>query len=303
MPALLSVIAPLALRSPALVKTAARDPITAPLVARSIAAVDPQLARCVEVVSFPGADSACMEAFLGADCVLATGSDATIAAVAARIGPGQTLVRHGHRLSIALLGPDACDGAALDEAARGIALDVALWDQQGCLSPVAIYALGAERVPDALLAALAGAFAEAASRWPRGRALPDATARLGVERDTAELRAAAGADVRVAAGQGFVLVAEPDIAFRGSPLQRFVRVHPAPSRERLLEAMAKLGPHLAAVGVAGLGPRSGPLERELAELGATRICPLGSLQAPPLDWCHDQLGVLLPLVRLADIEG
>ena len=277
--------------------------MTARAFASALAAEDAAFASALELVSFPSDDDAALGELLAAPCVVAFGSDETMAAVGARLGPTQRFVRHGHRLSVGVLGEAALAGPGLADAAAALALDVALWDQQGCLSPVAVYVLGVERVPDALLAGLAAAFAEAASRWPRGRALPDATARLGVERDTAALRAAAGADVRVATGQGFVLVAEPDPAFRGSPLQRFVRIHPAPTPERLLEALAPLGPHLAAVGVAGLGPLSGRVERELAALGATRVCPLGVLQAPPLDWCHDQLGVLLPLARLADIEG
>jgi len=302
-PTLPALLGPLLLGSPVLARCSSHDPVTARILAAALTAEDAELGSALELVSFPHDDDDALRELLAAPCVVAFGSDETMAAVGARLGGAQRFVRHGHRLSVAVLGEAALAGPGLADAAAALALDVALWDQQGCLSPVAVYVLGVERVPDALLAALAGAFAEAASRWPRGRALPDATARLGVERDTAELRAAAGADVRVAAGQGFVLVAEPDAAFRGSPLQRFVRVHPAPSPEHVLEALAPLGPHLAAVGVAGLGPLSGRLEPELAALGASRVCPLGSLQAPPLDWCHDQLGVLLPLARLADIEG
>jgi Acyl-CoA reductase (LuxC) len=302
-PVLPALVGPLVLGSPVLARPSSHDPVTARVFAAALAEEDPALAACLELVSFPSDDDAALGELLAAPCVVAFGSDETMAAVGARLAPAQRFVRHGHRLSIAVLGEAALEGQALADAAAALALDVALWDQQGCLSPVALYALGVPRVPDALMSALAGAFAEAASRWPRGRALPEASARLAVERDTAELRAAAGADVRVARGRDFTLVAEPDAAFRGSPLGRFLRVHPAPSAERLLEALRPLGPHLAAVGVAGLGAGAGSLEPALAALGAARVCPFGALQAPPLDWCHDQVGVLLPLARLTDVEG
>ena len=302
-PTLPALAGPLALGSPVLARSSSHDPVTARVFAAALAAEDAELGAALALVSFPSDDDLALGELLATPCVVAFGSDETMAAVGARLGPTQRFVRHGHRLSLAVLGEEARGGKDLADAAAALALDVALWDQQGCLSPVAVYVLGVERVPDELVEALAAGFAEAARRWPRGRVLSDATARFAVERDTAQLRAAAGADVRVVAGRGFVLVAEPDAAFRGSPLQRFVRVHPAPSAERLLEAVAPLGPHLAAVGVAGLGPLAGRLEPELAALGASRICPLGALQAPPLDWAHDQLGVLLPLARLADIEG
>jgi hypothetical protein len=304
MPALLSMIAPLALRSAALVKTAARDPITAPLVARSIAAIDPELARCVEVVGFAGADTACLEVFLGGDCILATGSDATIAAIAARIGPRQTLLRHGHRLSIALLGPEACGGAALDEAARGLALDIALWDQLGCLSPIAVYVAGDTNICRLVGAALADALGEIGRSLPRGEVAASAGALFAHERAGAELRAAAGQDVSVhaAADAGWAVVCESGAAPRPAPLHRFVRVHPLAAPESLGAALRLLAPHLAGVAVAGFGGARPAVEARLRAAGATRICAPGELQSPPLDWPRDGLAALASLARPKDIS-
>ena len=47
----------------------------------------------------------------------------------------------------------------------------------------------------------------------------------------------------------------------------------------------------------------GALASALAALGASRICPLGTMQAPPLAWCHDGRGVLAPLARFCDREA
>ena len=301
-PSLLALTMPLLLGSPVVARTSSHDPVTAQCFAAALAAESPTLAAALEQVSFPSDDDAALRAMLAAPCVVAFGSDETMASVSARLSPTQRFVPHGHRLSVAVLGGGALHGPALVQAANGLALDVALWDQSGCLSPLALYVLGVERVPEPLVAALADAFERAAKRWPRGRVSPEARAQLAVERDTAELRAAAGAGVRVHAGREFTLVAEPDATFRGSPLQRFLRLHPVTSAERLLEALAPLGPQLAAVGTAGLGAERGRLELALADLGAARVCPLGTLQAPPLDWCHDHSGVLLPLVRREDVE-
>ncbi len=298
MPALLSVIAPLALRSPVLVKTAARDRITAPLVARSIAAIDPELGRCVEVVGFAGTDAACMEAFLGASCVLATGSDATIAAVAERMRPHQALLRHGHRLSLALLGPESCDGGALDAAARGIALDTALWDQLGCLSPIAVYVAGdtssCRRVADALAREL-----DAVGRaLPRGAVDAGAAALFAHELAGAELRAAAGSQVTVHAARdaSWAVVCESEAALRPAPLHRFVRVHPLPAPEQLGHALGPLAAHLAGVAVAGFGRAQPGVEAGLRALGASRVCSPGELQSPPLDWPRDGLPALGSLI-------
>ncbi len=51
-PTLLGLLAPLLLRSPVLAKTSAHDPVTAGLVADSVAAADPELGACIEIVSF-----------------------------------------------------------------------------------------------------------------------------------------------------------------------------------------------------------------------------------------------------------
>jgi hypothetical protein len=81
-----------------------------------------------------------------------------------------------------------------------------------------------------------------------------------------------------------------------------VRVQPVGDVAGVLGALAPYGPHLAALGVAGFAAHATELARGAAALGASRVCPLGTLQAPPLGWCHDGQGVLLPLARLADLE-
>ncbi len=304
-PTLVAVLAPLVLRSPVLVKPASRDPLTASLVVKSLAMVDADLADCVAVQPFDGHDAASLAALLEAECVVATGSDETVAHVAARVAPSQRFVGHGHKLSVAALGEEAQDGEALDAAMQGLALDVALWDQQGCLSPLALYVVGGDaKAPDRAAEALARALEEIEARLPRGRGEPAAAALAVHERAEAEMRAAGGAPVAVHASDGtrWTVVREADARFRRAPLDRFVRVHPVADPDGLLDALAPLAPHLAAVGCAGLGARADALVPALAGLGASRVCPLGTLQAPPLGWCHDGRGVLAPLARLCDRE-
>ncbi len=304
-PSLLAMLAPLVLRSPVLAKPASRDPVTPGLVAASIAAVDGELGRCVGVAAFGSRDEACLEALLAADCVSATGGDASIAALAARVRPPRRFIPSGHRLSVAALGPAALAGAALDAAADGLALDVALWDQLGCLSPLAVYAVGgSDTSADRLAERLAHALAGLERRLPRGR--PDAAAGAAFlcECDAAELRGAADGRTRLLGGaaQRFAVVREADAALRPAPLHRFIRVHPVNDTQTLRAALRPLAPHLAGVAIAGFGSETGAVARSLAELGASRVCRPGELQAPPLAWPHDGRPVLLPLARFTDCE-
>jgi hypothetical protein len=299
-PTLLGLLAPLLLRSPVLAKTSAHDPVTAALVADSVAAADPELGACIEITGFPGSDRECVDALLDADCVVASGSDETIAAVAARVRPPRRLVSYAHRLSVAAVGADPSP----DAAAR-LAEDVALWDQLGCLSPLAVFVEDREQGEAAAFASdLARALGDLQERWPRGAIPPPAAAAIARERDLAEMRAASGAPVILhrGAGTSWTVVAEADALIRPAPLHRFVRVHPVSGVPGLVEALKPLRRHLASVGVGGFADQRRELARALLELGASRICSLGTMQSPPLSWCHDNQGLLLPLARFGDIE-
>ena len=303
LPTLPAVIAPLALRSPVLVKSAARDPVTAPLVAESLAAIDPELGRCMRTVAFPGSDEACTRALLEADCVVANGSDATMAAVAARVHPPRRFVPYGHRLSVAALGPDATGGSALAAAAGALSRDVALWDQLGCLSPITVLVSSSDPAGcPAVAEALADALADVEQCWPRGEVEAATAAVIAEERSLAEMRAATGKAVHLHAGAAWTVVCEDNAALRPAPLHRFVRVQPVRDEAALLEALRPLGPHLAAVALAGFSDRTDAMARALARLGASRVCPPGALQTPPLAWRRDNRGVFLPLARLTEIE-
>ncbi len=306
MPTLVAALTPLLVRSPVLVKTASRDRVTAHLVAECLRDVDAELGACLEVVDFDGDDAPTLDAFLDAPCIVASGSDEALRDVAARAPKTSRLVGYGHRFSLAVVDADGCTGDALDEAAADLALDVALWDQSGCLSPICAHVVGgpddaAERFAATLAEALEGLAAE----MPRSAAPPEASARIRSERDEAAMRAAAGRAVRVWSSDdtAWSVVLEDETPLRPAPLHRFVRVHPAPDLEAWAEAIEPHAPWLSTVGVAGHGDaRDHPALGVLTALDATRVCPLGEMQAPPLDWPHDGEPVLLPLARWSGVS-
>jgi hypothetical protein len=301
-PTLMALLAPLVLRSGVLAKESSHDPVTARCLRESLEEIDPALGGCLEVASFPGADEPRMQALLEADCVVASGSDATIAAVARRVRPPRRMVLRGHRLSLAVVGPRLGGADALDAWARAVAFDVALWDQLGCLSPVAVMAAGAEQA-DALAEALAGALEHAETRWPLGRVPGRAAACIAQEREEAEFRAAAGRSIRLLAGTRWTVVREDGPRHRPAPLHRFIRIHPCGDTSGILDAVRPLGSQLAGVALDGFGSEQRAVAQQIGKLGASRICPPGRLQAPPLGWHQDGQGILLPLARLSDLEA
>ncbi len=178
-------------------------------------------------------------------------------------------------------------------------MDVALWDQLGCLSPVSVFVLGEAR---AAAEAIAGELEALATRLPRGRMAREDEVAFAHARDEAQMREAAGQDVTVHGGAGWAVVCEADAALRPAPLHRFLRVHPVASDAALHAALRPLGPHLAGVALAGFGSDTAAACAALAALGASRLCAPGRLQAPPLGWHHDGRDVLLPLARFTDVE-
>lgn len=305
MPSLLASLAPLVLCSPVLLKSASRDPVTPQLVAKSVAEVDAELGRCISVVGFSGSDVDCVRAFARAECVVASGSDETVAAVAAHVPPPRRFVAYGHRLSVAAVGDAATRSSELRDVAERLALDVSMWDQLGCLSPIAVYVTSADAdAPDRVADALATALGDAEKCWPRGPVEPAVAAEIQRERVGAEMRAAAGKRVALHAGVGttWTVVRESSAEIRPAPLHRFVRVHPVTDLAELIGTLTPLSPNLAAVSIDGFGRKTDDAARALADLGASRLCRAGRMQSPPLSWRHDNRGVLTPLARFTDAE-
>ncbi|HEY8120796.1 MAG TPA: acyl-CoA reductase [Myxococcota bacterium] len=302
MPSVIQLIAPLALGSPVLVRSGSHDPVTARAVAAELARLDPGVGRCVELAAFARADAAALEAFVGAECVVATGSDDAVAAIAAHVRPWQRFVGYGHRFSVAALGRDGDLAASCAALAR----DVALWDQLGCLSPVALAAIGwrwAERAP--LLDALEAAFAAQQRAFPLGAIAPHAEGSRANAIATFELRAAASdeAELRRDPRGGWALLAERDRTFRSSPLHRVLPVQFLPDSAALEAWLRPLAHQLASAGLGGFpAMKNRELGSLLADFGASRVCRLGAMQAPPISWSHDGQGVLTPLARFSDLE-
>ena len=298
MPSLLSLLLPLAVGSPVLARPGRHDPVTAPWLREALCDHDEELARALACVPFDHADEQALADFLDVPCVVATGSDDTVRAISARVAPRTRLIRYGHRTSVAAVGLDAED-PEWTEAARGIARDVALWDQLGCLSPIALFVRGEGDVPSAVREALVAAFEEAAEDLPRGAVPTHAAAQLAQERATAEMRGAAGGPVGVHLAPEWTLVFEADVEPRPAPGYRILRVVPVANSEALAKALRPHAPHLAAIGHAGLDEA---WRQAVLAAGPSRLCALGRMQAPPLDWPHDGESPLRPLLRFTGVE-
>ena len=305
MPTLLSMLLPLVLQSPVLVKTGQRDRKTAQHVVASIADFDPELAGCISIFDFDRDQTEATQALLRAPCIVAMGSDPTIKELSRHVEAWQRWVPYGHRLSLAVLGPGVQNAAERIQTSKQLAQDVALWDQSGCLSPAAVFVLGTATEAAKIAESLANALRNLAPEWPRGAIDTHTAAAIHHEREEARLRSAAGQEVHVYASDdtGWTVVSEADSQWRATPLHRFVRVYPFAGLEALSGALSPLSAYLSSVALAGFGAQRDTVTHKILELGASRVCIPGALQTPPLGWHHDGRPLLLPLARLHDDEN
>lgn len=307
MPTMLSVLLPLILGSPVLLRETSNDNTTAALLKRSLEAENETLARAFEHLAFTAEDPA-FELILEAPCIVATGSDETIRSLSSRIRPDQRFLAYGHRFSIGVLGAlHRLDEETIQQAATGFALDVARWDQTGCLSPVVLYLVDSEPSARQFFAgAMSDALERISAQLPRGEITTAVAASQATERTEARMRQAAN-DPAVPTmsfeGEDYTVVLEANAEPRPAPLHRFLRLMPVDSLEELTQALGPFRGQLSNVALAGFSPdEADALRLGLMAFGASRFTTPGRLQTPPVDWPHDGMPLLSPIARFVQSD-
>lgn len=293
----------LLLKSATLVKTSSSASLLPMRFARALAEVDPELATSLSVVTWPGGHTALEKiAFGRADVVIVSGSEQTLAAIRPQVR-GQ-LIGYGHKVSFSIIAKEAL--ADTPEVARQTAYDVMLFDQQGCLSPQIIYVeQGGSVSPKEFAAHLSQALAHWEHVVPRGRIPQEARVAIRRVRDETEWQALAGKESALYAspnGTEWTVAYEADPAFAPSPLYRTIRVKPLTTFAQLDELLISWRPHLEAVGVAVSPERLPGLATMLGQMGVSRVCPIGTMQTPPLSWRHGGRPRVADIVRWIEID-
>lgn len=297
----------LALKSAVLIKPAAGDLVFPALLARSIADVDPAVAQCVVVAYWRGGTQE-MEAaaFAQAGRVVASGSDAAIAALSASV-PAR-LIGHGHKISFAAIGRERLDGPDAARAlARRLAYDVSLWDQYGCVSPQVCYIEdGGAVAPLAFAEHLAAALSSAATELPPRQLGLEDRARILRFRQEAEWRAHAAHLPGLLASPGstdWSISVEEGADLVPTCLNRCLRLKIVPDLMALPAALAAHRRHLECAGVAVDAAREAPLSERLAQCGVHRICSIGAMQRPTLAWRQSGRPRVADWVEWTTVDG
>jgi hypothetical protein len=306
-PALMSLTLGLLTRSAQFVKCASGASFLPRLFAHSIYEADPKLGACLEIAKWRGGNLELEKVlFAEADCLTATGSDETLAAIRAQLPAKVRFMGYGHRVSFGLVTREVlCDEEVAKIVSR-TADDVVAWNQNGCLSPHVIYVEERGAVEsDKFAELLAVELAKREANEPRGGIPMEAAAAIASRRAIYETLAVHRADAKIWSSSdstAWTVVFEHDVRFQFSCLNRFIYVKPVPDLAAVLQGVDELGGKVSTVGIAAPPAKARELAAQFARWGATRICPLGQMQNPPLTWRHDGRPALGDLITWTDFE-
>jgi Acyl-CoA reductase (LuxC) len=306
-PALMSLTLGLLTRSAQFMKCASGASFLPRLFAHSVYEADPKLGTCLELAEWGGGNADLETAlFAEADCVTVTGADQTLAAVQSRLPAKARFVGHGQRVSFGFVAREVLREETIAENVSRAADDVVAWDQNGCLSPHCFYVEERGEVEsDKFASLLALELMKRETVEPRGEITIEESAAIASRRSLYESLAAHRGDVKLWASRNstaWTVVFEHEARFHFSPLNRFVFVKPVAELKDVLKGVDEITGKVSTVGIAAPPETFSELAKQFAHWGATRICPLGRMQNPPLTWRHDGRPALGDLIEWTDIE-
>ena len=306
-PALMSLTLGLLTRSAQFMKCASGASLLPRLFAHSIYEFDHKLGACLELAEWRGGNAQIEDAlFKEADCVTATGSDETLKAIRSRLPANMRFLEYGQQVSLGFVTREALRDETIAEVVSRVADDITAWDQNGCLSPHAIFVEERGEVEsDRFAQLLAVELMARETTEPRGLITIEESAVIASRRSVYEALAAHRGDVKIWQSQGstaWTVVFEHEVRFHFSPLNRFIFVKPVPDLAAVLKGIDELKGKVSTIGLASSPDRVRELAPQLARWGVTRICAAGQMQNPPLTWRHDGRPALGDLITWTDCE-
>jgi hypothetical protein len=308
-PTLTSIVFGLLTRSAQFVKCANGSSFLPRLFAHSIYEFDPKLGACLEVAEWRGGNPALESVlFAEADCVTATGNDETLTAIRAQLPTKIRFLGYGQRVSFGFVAGEDLFCSSAKKIVSRAADDIVAWNQLGCLSPHVIYVqLGGEASPEQFAELLANELEKREQTEPRGGLPPEHAAAIASRRGIYEVRAAHSPETTrhwcSKDSTAWTVVYEADARFQMSCLNRFVYVKAVADLTAMLHGADDIRGKVSTVGIAVPEEKDQEIATQLARWGATRVCPLGQMQNPPLTWRHDGRPPLGDLVTWTDFES
>lgn len=306
-PSLSSLVLGLLVRSAQFVKCARGQTLIPRLFAHSLYDAEPKIASCLEIATWPGGSEDIEAAFFNElDVLTATGGDQTLHSIQARLPKTVRFLGYGSRISFCYLTGRSLTGFGIKRSVQNVAADVVAWDQQGCLSPHVVFVEARGGIaPEAFAELLAEELDRQEASRPRGPLSLEESAAIASRRAFYEVRAAYSPETKLwmsPESTAWTVVYENDPRFQTSCLNRFINVKAAQDLAEVLRQAEEIRGRVSTVGLGAAPEEVQDIATSLARWGASRICPIGKMQHPPLTWRHDGRPALADLVRWADWE-
>ena len=220
------------------------------------------------------------------DAIVAFGSDATLARIAASTQGNTRFIGFGSRASIGYVAREELrDVEQAKRIAAGAARDVVLYETEGCLSLHALFVeRGGSVDPQQFTRLVAQEVERASVEFPPGLRDARASARIASARNLAAFRSAAGSGSVFSDARGsYLTVLDPPESEPPAFLPRAIAVHAVENPGDAITYLARHDIPVEAVAIAGKRP---DLRTLAIEIGAHRIARFGDLQRPPLGGNH-----------------
>lgn len=298
-----SIIYALLAKSANFVKASFGDPLFPVLFVQSLAEVEPEIGKCCAVCWWNRDEVSLTEiALKKSDLVVAYGTDDTIKNIKEKTSCG--FIGYGNKVSFGVIARESLKN--YKRLAQGVAQDVAIFDQQGCLSPHLYYVeTEGEIFPQEFAAQVAIALEEIQKSIPPSSLTIGDAAEIHQLRGSVEFQKISGKPMQLwtsPKGIQWTVLYEEDPTFRLSCLNRVVWIKPVTNIETIPKLLESWKPYLQTVGVSIPEKRLIPFAEEMGRLGVNRFCPIGKMQSPGPGWHHDGLPSISQFLRWVDIE-
>jgi len=252
---------------------------------QALCEADEDVGARLRVLSFSRDDAAAARALCSQVDVLSIyGDDTTVAELSEWAAPDCRVIPHGHGISAAFVSREQLKTSTTAlRTAEALALDVAAYEQRGCLSPQFVYVESGAEVSPQTFAQLLSDLA-----LPKiARLLPAATPTLEQRAARMQWQAAAAVRGDVYAHEHHAVSFEAGHSPRPSPGGRLVSVHACAGVSKLGRLLAPFEQHLKCVGVAGSNELRAVAAEQVSHVSSAYVTRLGEMQTPAFDVMAD----------------
>ncbi|WP_442598725.1 acyl-CoA reductase [Neobacillus sp. D3-1R] len=302
-----SLVMGLLLKSANLGKTSTSEPLLPVLFAKSLAEVDERLAETIAILPWKGGKDNLEEpAIESADAIIVYGSNETVQNVRPKVPSYKKFLTYGHKISFAMIGKEVLTPDHYYETIYKLVEDIAIYDQQSCLSPQTVFVeKGGAINPKQFAQMLAAELERYQKKRPRAKVSDEEAMTIQKLRNRYQLEAIQHGKVLVYASPtdtSWTVIYHDVPGFEGSPLNRSIHVFSSENLEKDSVLIKPFEQYIQSCGLAVKPNRLFKMASLLGSYGVNRICSIGEMNRAKPGWHHDGGFNLLDLVRITDIE-